>query len=388
MGEFISPFYLELAMPLYASAFFLPTSQAIPYLMEDVYIRGGFRSMATIADRDAIRPAARKKGMVVYVQEDDTIYWIPGPATAGAAAWKKWDVTKYVNFILDNPLLLTENEETGERTLSIEPTRVVPVISEDEADYVLLAGAEGPVWAKKLFIPDTTGATAGQTVVLNADGEIVWSKVDGLPEIGDAVAGDVIVLDAERNPVWGKSSGLPDYSNASIGHALIINEEGKPTWAKANGLPSTDGVAPGSIIRLNDSGEPEWADGSTLTPKRQVLTVPLDTIIVEGTAEVVVDLPCSTLTMVSVGLSHPDLLLELHTSEDYSDSNPYGFRSSLIKLEDDGLTVDGETVVRSRRYSIFSCPNPENKKMYVKVTNEGLASVEATLTIAYVPMEF
>ena len=319
-------------MPLYASAFFLPTSTAIPYLMEDVYFRGGFRSVATIADRDAIKPASRKKGMVVYVQEDDTIYWIPGPATAGAAAWKKWDVTKYVNFTLDNPLRMTENEETGERTLSIEPTRVVPVISEEEANCVLLAGAEGPVWVKKLFIPDTTGATAGQTVVLNSDGKIVWSKV--------------------------------------------------------NGLPSTDGVAPGSIISLSASGELEWVEGSSFSPKRQVLNVPLQTIIVEGTAEIAVDLPYSTLTMLSVVLSHPDLLLELHTTEDYSDSNPYEFRSSVLKLEDDGLTVYDGTIVRSRRYSIFSCQNPENKKMYVKVTNEGPVSVEATLTIAYVPMEF
>lgn len=375
-------------MPLYASAFFLPTSVSIPYLIEDVYIRGGFRTVTAIADRDAIKPASRKKGMMVYVQEDETLYWIPGPSTAGSAAWKPWDATKYVNFTLDNPLLLSENEETGERTLSIEPTRVVPVINPEDADYILLASAEGPVWARKLFLPDTTGAVQGNAVVLNEQGNVVWGTVDGLPDATGAATGDTVVLDATGKPVWGKASGLPDYSGATVGHALIIGADGVPTWAASNGLPDSQGAEAGSVITLDADGNPSWVPGSQLNPKRQTLSAPLQTIVVEGVATIPVNIPCATMTLLSVGLSHPDLLLEMHTTDAYNDANPYMFRSSLAKLEDDGLTIDGEATVKSRRYSIFSCPDPMHKVMYVKVTNEGLVGVDATLDLVFLPTEF
>lgn len=54
-------------MPLTPTSFFLPASDAIPYLMEDKYLRGGYRSVVDNAARDAIHPAARKPGMQVYV---------------------------------------------------------------------------------------------------------------------------------------------------------------------------------------------------------------------------------------------------------------------------------------------------------------------------------
>ena len=61
-------------MPIMQSSFLLPLTQAIPYLVEDTYVRGGLRCAATIADRDAIKAGARKVGMLVYCAETNLYY--------------------------------------------------------------------------------------------------------------------------------------------------------------------------------------------------------------------------------------------------------------------------------------------------------------------------
>ncbi len=79
------------------------------------------------------------------------------------------------------------------------------------------------------------------------------------------------------------------------------------------------------------------------------------------------------------------------------------FRSSLIKLEDDGTTIipvdPDEPVdpddppmgvsakeVYSRRFAILSA-SEQDRKLYMRLHNEGAVSVEPTLTLTYVPME-
>src|SRR5690606_4983021 len=97
---------------------------------------------------------------------------------------------------------------------------------------------------------------------------------------------------------------------------------------------------------------------------------------------------CATATLLRVALSHPMLLQEIHGRPDYSDSNHYAFRSSVMLLENDGTTLlEDSTVVRSRRYAIFSCPDVNDKTMYIKVTNEGPATSVPTLSLTYLPAE-
>ena len=542
-------------MPLYASAFFLPTSQSVPYLLEDVYLRGGFRTVATIEARNAIRIPARKQGMMVFVQEDKTLYHIPG-STGGAAAWEKWDATKYVNFQYDAPLSLEENEETGERTLTIDQQRIVPVISEEEADYILIATAAGPVWAKKLFIPDANEASAGDAVVLGPDGKIVWGRSSGLPNSEGAEAGDTVMLDENGVPVWGRSFSLPSSEGHEEGTALVLDTNGQPIWAKVSGLPETDGhgegtalvldtngqpiwakvselpetegaqannvlalddqlqpiwtkvselpssdgheegtalildnngqpvwakvselpvtegsqannvlalndqlqpiwtkvselpetegaqvnnvlalddqlqpiwgkvsglpetegsqannvlalndqlqpvwnhlegipsygeAAAGSVLSLNAEKQPDWLTQDKLRSARVTEDIELGVIGLEESVRIPVPITCATATLLRVALSHPMLLLEIHASPNYSDSNPYAFRSSVALLEDDGTTVlEDATVGRSRRYAIFSCPDVNDKTMYVKVTNEGPTTSVPTLSLTYLPSE-
>ena len=61
-------------MPIRVTSFYLPVSPSIPYILEDVYVRGGFRSVATTAARDEIAAMAKKVGMLVYCEDVDKYF--------------------------------------------------------------------------------------------------------------------------------------------------------------------------------------------------------------------------------------------------------------------------------------------------------------------------
>ena len=61
-------------MPVRVTSFYLPAASSLAFILEDIYLRGSYRCLATAADRDAIMPAARKVGMLAYVAADDTVY--------------------------------------------------------------------------------------------------------------------------------------------------------------------------------------------------------------------------------------------------------------------------------------------------------------------------
>lgn len=317
-------------MPLYASAFFVPTSAGVPYILEDVYLRGGYRSVATIVERDAIKPAARKQGTIVYVREDTTLYWLPDAVTSGADAWKPFDVTKYVNFTWDEPLSLDTQSEPGKFHVKIDGKRIVPVILESDADFVLVATAEGPK----------------------------WQKLDALPARDAAHAGEALILDASKNPIWGKVSSLPDTEGVDAGSSLIVGENGLPAWGEA-----------AKRSRMTSNSTP-------------------GTIIAAGEAVFEVALTSQFGAVIRLAVSHPDLIVELHRSPTRDDTNPYTFVSSIAKLEDDGVTVlEGGEVQKARRYGFFEAADASAPKMYVKITNEGQDSVEPTLFLTFLPLE-
>ncbi len=318
-------------MPLYASAFFIPTSAGVPYILEDIYIRGSYRSVATIAERDAIRPAARKQGMICFVREDLTFYWLPDTVTAGAAAWKPWDVTRYVNFDWQSPLSQSTTED-GKIQVKIDETRIVPVAVAEQEGMVLIAAKDG-----EAFIPR-------------------WVRFQALPDASAATQGNALVLDAEKNPVWGPVSSLP----------------------------STEGAEPGASLVLDAEKKPVWGDAATST-ERAEFTVNVGTVIESGTGEATLELPSGTVMLQRVAVSHPDLVLELHNSPDRDDVNPFVFESSVLQLEDNGTTMleDGE-LVKHRRYGFYVA---REKTMYIKVTNKAPESAEVVISFTLLPME-
>ena len=69
-------------MPILVTSFFLPAAKGLPFILEDIYVKGGYRSVATMADLGSIPSAAKKPGMLVYCGEDDTIYRLKADKSA------------------------------------------------------------------------------------------------------------------------------------------------------------------------------------------------------------------------------------------------------------------------------------------------------------------
>lgn len=344
-------------MPLYASAFFIPTSPGIPYILEDIYLRGSWRSVATIADRNAIKSAARKQGCVCYVREDQTIYWIPGSAVAGDDAWQPFDVTQYVNFALDNPLQMSIDEETGQRKLSLNPANVMPAVPADSLGKVLVAVEENqpPIWATFDGLPATDGQQANRVLALDEELKPIWTALNALPSAEGKPAGSALLLDAEGAPYWGNAAGLPPTTNAQSGDALLFNGEAF-TW-----------------------GRPPR--------RRSTHTIDFDIPLADTIYRAPLDIPSASCMVIRFVVSHPNVRVELHASPQYDDANPYTFVSTAAKMEDDGTRiVEGGVVEYYRRYGFISAIDPGVRKVYVQVSSTD-GNVSPRITLDLLPLE-
>lgn len=87
-------------MPLSPSSYFVPPS-AIPFLLEDKYVRGGFRIVSTVAERDAIHVAARKVGMRVLVADAQMIEYQLVGGTSNSAWQQTGGITTHQHAIAD-----------------------------------------------------------------------------------------------------------------------------------------------------------------------------------------------------------------------------------------------------------------------------------------------
>ena len=135
-------------MPISATSYFVPSSANIPYLIEDSYLKGGYRVFKTIADRntwieDSKRKSfngmleqfdARKEGQLAYVVEDSTIYKL-------TADKETWEELKFgADYQVEAPI-----QVLGENTLSIDPNRIVPVPG-TPGQILGLNAQSKPVW--------------------------------------------------------------------------------------------------------------------------------------------------------------------------------------------------------------------------------------------------
>lgn len=143
-------------MPIYMNAFLLPTSPSLPFLLEDVYVKGGFRTVATDADLEKVHGFARKEGMMVYSIESKITYQL-------GADKKTWTPFKpggeEVEFnILDH--VDTEN-----------PLMMTPV---GKKQVISLMNSQK--------IPPAPGA--GYTLVSDATGGLMWVDLSGAQNRG------------------------------------------------------------------------------------------------------------------------------------------------------------------------------------------------------------
>lgn len=75
-------------MPINLASFIQPRNGNSYFLLEDVYLRGGFQVRQNAADRDAINELNRKAGMLVMTQDDNKI-WV---LQTDLATWQELQV--------------------------------------------------------------------------------------------------------------------------------------------------------------------------------------------------------------------------------------------------------------------------------------------------------
>lgn len=78
-----------MAVPI--TSFLSKASAAIPFLLRDSDLRGGYRVVTTVEDRDAVAIGARTVGMMVFVSNDAAFFQWDG------SLWQPLDVTSMVN---------------------------------------------------------------------------------------------------------------------------------------------------------------------------------------------------------------------------------------------------------------------------------------------------
>ena len=140
-------------MPITLSTFLIP-STSVPFLMEDVHMRGGFMVVADATARDALHLAKRKKGMIVVTQDDG----------------KWWTIGDSINTF--EPVDLAKN------------LNVSNAFEIDGNGDLTLAGL--------------AAATEGQVLTRNSSGDAVWANAGGggatLPDPATGDNGDVLQI--------------------------------------------------------------------------------------------------------------------------------------------------------------------------------------------------
>lgn len=122
-------------MPVNMTSFLVPASTALPYLLEDKYLRGGMRCLPTLADRDAMSVGNKKPGMLCYVTETKKMYQLGTDNVT-------WEEAKFggSNYRFDAPFV-TAVDETGLTVVGIDPNKQVP--EPEYAGMTLISGANG-----------------------------------------------------------------------------------------------------------------------------------------------------------------------------------------------------------------------------------------------------
>lgn len=135
-------------MPVNMTSFLLPASAALPYLLEDKYLRGGMRCLATLAERDAMSAGNKKPGALCYITETNKIYQLG----KDNATWGELKLG--ANFKFNSPFV-TATDADGLTVVGLDPNSQVP-----EPEF------------------------AGMTLMSGANGQMVWVDMSGNPDKG------------------------------------------------------------------------------------------------------------------------------------------------------------------------------------------------------------
>lgn len=141
-------------MPVMMSSYLLPLSPSLPFLVEDTYVKGGFRVVATFSDLGLIVAFAKKQGMLAYVTDEDKYYKL----LADKKTWVEFKLGADLGDQLaaEDPILLVKQDT--KYVIGLNPSQRIP--APPGAGYQLFSGPSGSlIWV------DVTGTESrGQRV--------------------------------------------------------------------------------------------------------------------------------------------------------------------------------------------------------------------------------
>lgn len=343
-------------MPLYPTSFFIPPA-GVPFIVEDKYMRGGYRVLPTIAERDAIHVAARKAGLLVRVMEDDTIYELIGGT--GNAFWRPLDIMKYIK--LGAPLLIGED---GNITLDLGANfnmvngkleiDVTNLLGPSLKDYFSATAADN---GKVLTYDSTTstfilkavsGGTSGPTY--SATAPITISAQNAIGVDFTKLLGESMVT--YFSAVAGDDGKVLAYDHATQKFILKTPAAGGSTLARVGTTSNRGSVAAGAV-----------SDFTVATGK--------------------------TAMVVALSVNVPDVTIECHSTPARNDGNPYKFKSATGMLEDTGTSIleDGSTQYNRRYAFVANLENTPAINTYWRVTNNAASAQSITVNINYLTFE-
>lgn len=217
-------------MPLFPSSFFIPPS-SVPFLVEDKYVRGGYICIADATARDALHMAIRKKGMIVVTQDDG----------------KSWTLRSG-----------TSNSDWEEYNPFVGSTKLASPLGVDGDGKLSL---------------DTSGATEGQALAIDSNGDAVWSSVGG-------GSGGFTPTRATKTytPSSAMTSGATDDFTLVLGKAVVVLEmtlSHPDIKIEAFGTPDRTETNPYTFLsaadHLSDDGTSKMNDGSTQYNRRYAI---------------------------------------------------------------------------------------------------------------------
>lgn len=153
-------------MAIIMSSFLVPISPALPYLVEDKMIRGGFRCLDTIEERDKLHPMAKKPGMLVWCAVPgqmfqlaaDKVTWAPanfGGSSGGDGG--EVEVPK-LEVEFESPLISSVNAQ-GQTVVGMSAQNKIPAAP--SPGMSLVSGPNDSL----MWLDLTGGAQSGQRVV-------------------------------------------------------------------------------------------------------------------------------------------------------------------------------------------------------------------------------
>jgi hypothetical protein len=137
-------------MPTYPSSFFEPKSGVPRYILEDKYLKGGFRVVADAAARDAIDKEMRKRHMIVITANNGKVWQLADDMVTFNEIKLGGDNPKVQGIA---PISVLVNGD-----IVIDPKAIVPAAKTDDkvGDILVLNGDRLPAW-KTLSLSGMSG---------------------------------------------------------------------------------------------------------------------------------------------------------------------------------------------------------------------------------------